>query len=98
MSRIHHLAGMVAVGAGMLLSLAPSAAQAAQPVWTCRASAAAVTGVTPTPIEPIVANNTPTGGCADSDGTQGFSQSGLNLSGGFARTSIDPDNVPAPVQ
>lgn len=99
MSRIHHLAGMVAVGAGMLLSLAPSsAAQAAQPVWTCRASAAAVTGLTPTPVEPIVANDTPTGGCADSDATQGVGQSGLSVSAGFARTSIDPDNVPAPVQ
>jgi Ca2+-binding RTX toxin-like protein len=98
MSRIHHLAGMVAVGAGMLLSLAPSAAQAAQPVWTCRASAVAVTGLTPNPIEPIVANNTPTGGCADSDATQNVGQSGLAASGGFARTQIDPDNVPAPVQ
>jgi len=98
MSRIHHLAGMVAVGAGMLLSLTVTSAQAAQPVWTCRASAAAVTGLTPNPVEPIVANNTPTGGCADSDATQGTAQSGLSVSGGFARTSIDPDNVPAPVQ
>jgi Ca2+-binding RTX toxin-like protein len=98
MSRIHHWAGMVAVGAGMLLSLAPSSAQAAQPVWTCRASAVAVTGLTPTPVEPIVANNTPTGGCADSDATQNVGQPGLTVSGGFARTQIDPDNVPAAVQ
>jgi Ca2+-binding RTX toxin-like protein len=98
MSRIHHLAGMVAVGAGLLLSFAPSSANAAQPVWTCRASAVRVTGLTPNPVEPIVANNTPTGGCADSDTTQSVGQSGVAASGGFARTSIDPDNVPAPVQ
>lgn len=98
MSRIHHLVGMVAVGAGMLLTFAPTAAQAAQPVWTCRASAVAVTGLTPNPVEPIVANNTPTGGCADSDTTQDVGQSGLTVSGGLARTQIDPDNVPAPVQ
>jgi Ca2+-binding RTX toxin-like protein len=98
MLRIHHLAGMVAVGAGLLLSLAPSSASAAQPVWTCRASAVRVTGLTPNPIEPIVANNTPTGGCADSDTTQDAGQSGVQASGGFARTSIDPDNVPAAVQ
>jgi Ca2+-binding RTX toxin-like protein len=89
---------MVAVGAGMLLTFAPTAAQAAQPVWTCRASAVAATGLTPKPVEPIVANNTPTGGCVDSDTTQGVGQSGLDASGGFAQTSIDPDNVPAAVQ
>jgi Ca2+-binding RTX toxin-like protein len=89
---------MVAVGAGMLLSLAPGSAQAAQPVWTCRASAVAVTGLTPTPVEPIVANNTPTGGCADSDAGQAVGQSPITLDGGFARTQINPDNVPAPVQ
>src|SRR3954454_12405314 len=91
--------------AAVLLCAVPSVASAADPTWTCRASAAYLAAPGQDRIEPLVANgNTATASgspdrpsCADDNGSLGAGGGGgIAQQNPFATTSIDPDrNQPA---
>src|SRR3954453_10232417 len=92
---------LVAVCAGAaLLCPVPSFASAAEPAWTCRASAGYLASPGQDRIEPLVANgNSATStaspdrpSCADDSARLGSgSGGGISQQNPFATTSIDPD-------
>jgi Ca2+-binding RTX toxin-like protein len=93
--------------AAALLCAVPSLASAADPAWTCRASAAYVAFPGQDRIEPFVANgNSATATqspdrerCADDEASAGSGgNGGISQQNPYARTSVEPDNDQAAAQ